>query len=217
MKRVFGSDHHFFHKNVIPYCNRPFSSIEEMNEAMIESWNSFVNPEDEVIYLGDLDINPKRSHRDMLHKLNGIKKLLIPGNHCIGFQHTTGMVSPKVLKERQTLLDYGWEEVCQTKQIALKNGRNVLLSHLPYLDEQTAEIDLRYKDIRPKNQGMVLICGHQHARYIKKGNMIDVGYDGKLGLYSEDEVIALIDDPRDFIPSRLTDFYNSSNPRVLEK
>lgn len=26
------SDTHFYHKSIIPYCKRPFSSINEMNE-----------------------------------------------------------------------------------------------------------------------------------------------------------------------------------------
>ena len=36
----FSSDHHFNHKNILHLCNRPFESIEEMNEVCIERWNS---------------------------------------------------------------------------------------------------------------------------------------------------------------------------------
>ena len=34
------SDCHFFHGNIIKYCNRPYSSISEMNEQLIINWNS---------------------------------------------------------------------------------------------------------------------------------------------------------------------------------
>ena len=49
----FSSDHHFFHANVIRYCNRPFGSVQEMNEALILNWNKTVTNDDIVYHLGD--------------------------------------------------------------------------------------------------------------------------------------------------------------------
>ena len=43
------ADTHFFHENVIKYCNRPFKSIEEMNQTMIKNWNEMVDDND-IIY-----------------------------------------------------------------------------------------------------------------------------------------------------------------------
>lgn len=49
----FTSDEHFDHVKIIEYCNRPFSSVYEMNNFMIEQWNNIVNDRDTVYVLDD--------------------------------------------------------------------------------------------------------------------------------------------------------------------
>lgn len=53
MGYFFTSDEHYNHKNIIKYCNRPFNSIEEMNEVIIKKHNEVVNKKDRVIHAGD--------------------------------------------------------------------------------------------------------------------------------------------------------------------
>lgn len=79
--RYIISDTHFYHNNIIKYCNRPFSSVEEMNDTLIENWNSIVKPEDTVFHLGDFAF--KKNVNNIIHivdRLNG-KIVLIKGNH----------------------------------------------------------------------------------------------------------------------------------------
>ncbi len=38
----FTSDFHLGHRNIIRYCDRPFHSTDEMDEAIIENLNSRV-------------------------------------------------------------------------------------------------------------------------------------------------------------------------------
>ena len=44
----FTSDLHLGHRNIIRLCNRPFSSIDEMDECLIEKWNKKVTNADTV-------------------------------------------------------------------------------------------------------------------------------------------------------------------------
>ena len=53
MKYFFTADLHLGHKNVIKYCNRPFKSLDQMNQTLIARWNSRVKAEDIVFVIGD--------------------------------------------------------------------------------------------------------------------------------------------------------------------
>lgn len=78
----FVSDTHFGHANIIKYCNRPFESLQHMDDSMIENWNKVVKPGDLVYHLGDFAL--VRQPHDVYDKyskhLNG-QKILVYGNH----------------------------------------------------------------------------------------------------------------------------------------
>ena len=75
------SDLHLDHDNIIDYCDRPFSSVEEMNDMLVEHWNAVVDPDDEVLYGGDLTIRTSAAALlDWLNELNGEIVFLL-GNH----------------------------------------------------------------------------------------------------------------------------------------
>lgn len=79
-KQFFTSDHHFGHKNIIKFSDRPFKDVNEMDEVLIQRWNEKVSPEDEVYHLGDVGLNSSGKLREILERLNG-KIYLINGNH----------------------------------------------------------------------------------------------------------------------------------------
>ena len=74
------SDSHFFHSNIIKYCDRPFTDALEMNKALISNWNSTVTKNDRVWHLGDVCMCNKEKAIGVLKQLNG-HKILIKGNH----------------------------------------------------------------------------------------------------------------------------------------
>ena len=74
------ADPHFNHKNIIKYCDRPFSSVDEMNQVLIKNWNNTVKKEDRIFVLGDFCLSGKDKIIEIGRQLNG-RKTLILGNH----------------------------------------------------------------------------------------------------------------------------------------
>lgn len=82
------SDTHFNHKNILRFSDGEgryfrgdlFSSVEEMNETLIENWNSVVKPGDRVYHLGDVFFGDRDHFKSMWPRLNGAKRLIV-GNH----------------------------------------------------------------------------------------------------------------------------------------
>ena len=76
----FTSDLHFGHANIITFCDRPFGSVQEMEDGLITNWNTVVNKNDIVFILGDFAFAQKSEWRRILSNLNG-QLYLILGNH----------------------------------------------------------------------------------------------------------------------------------------
>src|SRR3989338_5957029 len=75
------SDLHLDHYNIIKYCNRPFSSVREMNFFIVNNWNTIVKNNDIVYFLGDMSFGKGSRKADYwLKKLNG-KIIFIKGSH----------------------------------------------------------------------------------------------------------------------------------------
>lgn len=77
----FTSDTHFNHAKCCELF-RPgrFGSLNEMNETLIERWNSRVKKGDRVYHLGDVALGRPEAAAEILGRLNG-QIFLIRGNH----------------------------------------------------------------------------------------------------------------------------------------
>lgn len=157
----FTSDHHFGHRNIIQYSNRPFSSVDEMDQVLIEAWNNIVSPGDLVYHLGDLVFGNAKYAKEIIYQLNGqIKLLWNPWHHDRHwFKNFPFTLDNKVVRvdpiEVLEFSDYGSGEYPQV----------VVLCHYPL-----AIWDRRH-------YGAWHLHGHSHGRYSGSGLILDVGVD----------------------------------------
>lgn len=153
MGLYFTSDTHFFHDKVIPFEGRPFNGVLEMNQGIIDNWNSVVKKGDTVVHVGDFCFGNYDKWESILKQLNG-EVVLCKGNH----DNSTiikKLLSNKVLKEVHMIGRY------------MKVGGYILnLSHYPM------EIGNRPR--------IFSIHGHIHSDKSRMLNQVNVGVDSPL-------------------------------------
>lgn len=78
----FSADYHLGHKNIMKYCNRPFDSVEEMDETIINSHNKIIGKNDIFIHAGDFCLfkSYDRVNKQYIQRLNG-KHMFLMGSH----------------------------------------------------------------------------------------------------------------------------------------
>lgn len=143
----FISDTHFGHRNILSFCDRPWSTVDDMNEGLIDLWNETVKPGDVVYHLGDFSfIKGTPKNKDIFDRLNG-QKFLVLGNH--DYKH---------------IRDLPWVKTFEQKRMNI-DGVDVILNHYPLLDWNR------------KMHGAVHLYGHVHGRIPHTKVCMDVGMD----------------------------------------
>ena len=161
----FTSDTHFGHTRIIELCNRPFESVDAMNEAIIDNWNAVVKPEDHVFHLGDVAMGTIADSLPLVSRLNGHKVLVIGNHDRIFFEN-----KPK-MKERFWPIYLEHFDSC----VEGFSTTNFDLNHFPY--EGDSHEEDRHADIRPVDRGRWLVHGHVHTEWKVNGRQINVGVD----------------------------------------
>ena len=150
MTTHFVADLHLGHRNIIRYCNRPFSSVEEMDEHLIREWNRCVKPTDTVYFLGDLSFAGQQKTIEYLNSLNGFKHVVF-GNHDKTLR--------KVLREQQLV-----ESQQDYLEIKIDN-QFIVLSHYAM------------RVWNKSYHGSLMFYGHSHGTLPRLDKSLDVGVD----------------------------------------
>ena len=129
MTTWFTSDTHYWHRNIIKYCNRPVSDIEEMNEFLIHKYNEVVKPDDTVWHLGDFAFCGKDKGIEIIERLNGNKNLVL-GNHDYSLYKKIAVFFDEIVDYKMLKVHLNYQaddgEIIQYHQ-------PVVLCHFPFL------------------------------------------------------------------------------------
>lgn len=143
------SDTHFFHSSIIKSCNRPFNSIEEMNEVIVSNWNKTVTSWDTIYHLGDIALKGSAlEQKTILKRLNG-NKILVKGNHDS--------------RSNTFYQDAGFIDIHKHLILPYKDY-TFLLTHIPNHKEYHS-INPNWTPIEVEGNKVVNILGHLHNTF----------------------------------------------------
>lgn len=157
VKKFYISDTHLLHERLLSMQPRPFLSIKEHDEAIIERWNAVVGDEDIVYHLGDFAFSLKQNAdrvREIFNRLKGRKHLII-GNHDLDKK---GNLHP-------ALASLDWAARPEHAQRTRDGGHEVYLSHYAARTWPCS------------GYGSVHFFGHSHGKLPGYGRSRDVGVD----------------------------------------
>ncbi|HEV7255781.1 MAG TPA: metallophosphoesterase family protein [Mesorhizobium sp.] len=144
----FTSDTHFSDPRVLRIDRRPFASLAEHDEALIENWNAAVGSADEVWHLGDFCRAGPPGHAEaLLRRLNGRKHLVIGNNDGPDTLHAPG-----------------WASRQHYAELAV-DGQRLVLCHYPF------------RTWNGMGRRAVNLHGHSHGRLKPMTRQYDVGVD----------------------------------------
>jgi len=143
----FTSDSHLGHNNIRKHCNRPFDTIEDMDETIIKNWNEVVKPTDSVWHLGDYSWKSAGYYK---RRLNGDINLIL-GNHDY---------------KRLSISDY-----------KLFQSINSLFEFKQGKDLSITLCHFAMRVWNKSHFGSFHIFGHSHGKLQPFGKSVDVGID----------------------------------------
>jgi calcineurin-like phosphoesterase family protein len=155
-KIFFSADQHFWHRNIIEYCHRPFASVEEMNEVLLDNLNSLVDVNDALWLIGDIVYgHPKRVTKEMAEAI--IKRIRCQNIHLVTGSHDDELCAK---------LPHLFTSVSKLEELKV-DGQELTLCHYAM------------RSWRKSHYGAYQLFGHHHGRLPSdpKLQQVDVGVD----------------------------------------
>lgn len=150
----FTSDEHLGHRNIIEFCKRPFASLDEMTEGLIERHNKKVPRGGRVIHLGDMFWRTFGVENAMqyIDRLNG-QHYYVPGNH-------------EELMDRNPELLSMFQGTAQIYEVKYQTLPKIVLCHYPM------------RAWNGSHRGSWHLYGHEHGMLRENESLsFDVGVD----------------------------------------
>ena len=150
MKNIyFTSDWHLSHINIMKYSNRPFSSVEEMNDTIISNFYDTVKPGATIYFLGDFSFDRVITENFFTKLPKNIHFHFISGNHH---------------KKTKNIIERFVDSYSNMKDIKI-NERKITLCHYA----------MRVWNCSHFNSWQ--LYGHSHGTLSSVGKQCDVGVD----------------------------------------
>jgi calcineurin-like phosphoesterase family protein len=153
MADFFTSDTHYGHENIIKYCKRPFSSVQEMNDGLVKNINEKVGQLDTLWHLGDFSMGGESNFLEFRKRINCQNVVLILGNHD----------SKKVVYKHKSL----FKAIHEFYEYSSGNGFSVVMCHYAL------------KVWNKSHYGRYHLYGHSHGTLPDDPNSLsfDIGVD----------------------------------------
>jgi calcineurin-like phosphoesterase family protein len=173
----FWGDTHLHHSYVARL--RGYTELAEHDAWICDNWNSMIQDNDRVYFLGDFCLANPNKTKEYLSRLRGVK-YLIRGNHDRSLETVLKKFPETVKKSKiQWMKDIANINIGET---------SIALCHYPIMSWNK------------KFYGAWHIHGHCHGRLsVSHGKMYDVGVDVKSQPIHFDEIKMIMDNKQDFV------------------
>jgi calcineurin-like phosphoesterase family protein len=195
--KFFSADFHGYHEKILAsgFGKRPWNTIEDMTQALVDNFNSKVSADDELYILGDLFFKPNQRKDDIIKTVASLKCkniFITPGNH----------------DKKSQLIDFGFKEanIADSFEVVLF-GIRFKCQHFQFVEFMTDK-DARERPHLPfvrratwedTNEQIKLLSGHVHESWKLRPNNLNVGVDVfNYFPVSEDEIFDIFQDTNGF-------------------
>ena len=155
---LFTSDEHYGHSNIIKFCNRPFSNVNEMDDILIKNHNKIANENTITVHIGDFSFHNVKIIIDIINQLEG-KHLFISGCH-------------------DKILENQWNKIiseCQQKLYTTRIPEPILNIKVDNISITCCHYAMRRWPA--SHYDTWHLFGHTHCRLESYGKCFDIGVD----------------------------------------